>query len=52
MTEEGSIVKLTAVMSYNEEKTSHEFYVKVFPPILSTDEKVMKALEQSLFGGR
>ena len=48
VTEEGSIVKLTAVMSYNEEKTSHEFYVKVFPPILSTDEKVMKALEQSL----
>ena len=35
-------------MSYNEEKTFHEFYVKVFPPILSTDEKVMKALEQSL----
>lgn len=48
LTEEGVIVKLTAVLSYGEEKASHEFYIKAFPPVLSMDEKMMEAVESSV----
>ena len=48
LTEEGTVVKLTAVMSYEGEKASHEFYIKVFPPVLSSDEKLMKDVESSV----
>ena len=48
LTEEGTVVKLTAVMSYEGEKASHEFYIKVFPPVLSSDEKLMKDVENSV----
>src|SRR5699024_5014420 len=37
-----------AVMSYEGEKASHEFYIKVFPPVLSSDEKLMKDVENSV----
>ena len=48
LTEEGTLVKLTAVLSYEGEKASHEFYTKVFPPILSSDEKLMEKVESSI----
>lgn len=48
LTEEGTLVKLTAVLSYEGEKASHEFYIKVFPPILSSDEKLMEEVESSI----
>ena len=48
LTEEGTLVKLTAVLSYEGEKASHEFYIKVFPPILSSEEKLMEEVESSI----
>lgn len=42
--EEGTLVKLTAVMSYEDESASHEFYIKIFPPLLTEDEKKVKNL--------
>lgn len=46
--EEGTVVKLTAVFGYEGEKASCEFYIKVFPPLRSDDEKLMKNLEDRL----
>ncbi len=46
--EEGTVVKLTAVFGYEGEKASCEFYIKVFPPLRSDDEKLMKDLEDRL----
>ena len=48
LTEEGTAVKLTAVFGYAGEKASCEFYVKVFPPLKSDDEKMMEELETSI----
>ncbi len=48
LTEEGTLVRLTAVMSYGEEKISHEFYVNLFPPLLSGEEKIMEAVWSSV----
>lgn len=48
LTEDGTVVKLTATFGYAGEKASCEFYIKVFPPLRSDDEKLMKDLEDSL----
>ena len=48
LTEEGTLVRLNAVMSYGEKKVSHEFYVNIFPPLLSGEEKMMEAVESSV----
>lgn len=48
LTEDGTIVKLTATFGYAGEKTSCEFYIKVFPPLKSTGEKFMEDLENQL----
>ena len=48
LTEEGTVVKLTAVFGYAGEKASCEFYIKVFPPLRSNDEKLMEDLEDSV----
>lgn len=46
--QEGTVVKLTAVLSYDGEKASHEFYIRVFPPVLSSEEKLMEDVESSV----
>lgn len=48
LTEEGTVVKLTAILKYGEETASHEFFVKVFPPFLSQSEANIKELENEL----
>lgn len=48
LTEEGTLVKLNAVMNYNGEKASHEFYARVFPPRRSSTEKLLKEVEDEV----
>lgn len=48
LTEEGTVVKLTAVLSYADEKASHEFYIKAYPPLLNDDERIMEDLRNSV----
>lgn len=45
LTEEGTLVKLTARLSYGEEKAAFEFYVRVFPPRMSSEEKLLRELD-------
>ena len=44
----GTEVKLTAVMRYGAEQAVHELWVRVFPPLLSGEEELMKALDESI----
>ncbi len=48
LTEQGTVVKLTAVLSYTDEKASHEFYIKAYPPLLNDDERIMEDLQNSV----
>lgn len=48
LTEQGTVVKLTAVLSYADEKASHEFYIKAYPPLLNDDERIMEYLQNSV----
>lgn len=48
LTEKGTEVKLTAMMSYEDENASHEFYIKVYPPLFSDDERIMEDLQTSI----
>ena len=48
MEEEGTVVKLTAVLSYADEKAAHEFYVKVYPPLQNDDERIMEDIQTSI----
>ena len=41
-------LKLTAVLSYADEKASHEFYIKAYPPLLNDDERIMEDLQNSV----
>lgn len=44
LTEEGTLVNLTAVLKYEEEKSYHEFAVMVYPRKVSRDEAVTDSL--------
>lgn len=46
--EEGTEVKLTAAMKYGSEQAVHEFWVRVLPPLLSEEEEMLEALDESL----
>lgn len=46
--EEGTQVELRALFTYGEEEAVHTFYVKVFPPKLSKEEKLVKKLEKQI----
>ena len=48
LTEQGTVVKLTAVLSYADEKASHEFYIKAYPHLLNDDERIMEDLQNSV----
>lgn len=43
--QEGTPVRLTATLSYGEERMVYDFYVNVFPPQLSPEEQAARALE-------
>lgn len=48
LTEEGTLVELSALLSYGEEEAVHTFYVKLFPPELSEKERMVKELERQI----
>lgn len=48
LTEEGTLVRLTAVLKYGERTASHEFFVRAFPPVLSRSGEVMRDLQNEL----
>ena len=50
LTEEGTLVKLTAVLRYDEEKMSCEFYAHLFSTPLSKKEGVLKKISQEVAG--
>lgn len=48
LSEDGEEVKLTALLSYGEEKCEHQFYVRVFPPQLTEEERIIKSLAEEI----
>lgn len=46
--EEGTLVRMTAVLKYGDHTASYEFFVRVFPKVLSRDEKTMRDLQNEL----
>lgn len=48
LTEDGTLVKLTAVLRCGEEQAAHEFYVRVYPPRLEEREKKRQELDEKL----
>ena len=48
LTEDGTLVKLTAVLRCGEEQAAHEFYVRVYPPRLEGREKKRQELDEKL----
>lgn len=48
ITDQGSRVKLTAVLSYGEERAVHEFYANVLPPVLSEEDQLLKELQEEV----
>lgn len=48
MTEDGTLVRLKAVLQCGEKQASHEFYVRAFPPVLDDREQMRKELGEEL----
>lgn len=48
LTDNGTLVKLTAIMSYREEKAEVSFYACVYPPILDKSEKLLKKISEEI----
>ncbi len=48
LTDDGTLVKLKAVLSYGEERAEISFYARVYPPILNRTEKVLKKLNEEI----
>ncbi len=48
LTEEGTLVQLKALMTYGEEKIEHSFYVKIYPPKLTSGERLLAELEKEV----
>lgn len=48
LNEEGTLVELRAFLSYGEEEAVHSFYVHVFPPKRSKNEKVVQQLKTQI----
>ena len=46
--EEGTLVKLTALLRYEEEKAACEFYARVFPPRMNSSEKIIQKIEEQI----
>ena len=46
--DEGTLVKLKAILGYEDEKTVHEFYVRVYPPRLNQSEKLIREINDQV----
>ena len=48
LTDEGTLVKLTAVLSYKEETAETAFFARLYPPRLNQTEKLLKRLDEEI----
>ena len=48
LTEEGVLVKMTAVLSCGEEQAVHEFYAMVYPPETAEKDSILPAIEKEI----
>lgn len=48
LTDEGTLVKLTALLNYKEELTEISFYARLYPPKLNQTEKLLKKLNEEI----
>ncbi len=48
LTDEGTLLKLTALLSYKEEVAEFTFYARLYPPKLNQTEKLLKKLDEEL----
>lgn len=48
LTDEGTLVKLTAVLSYKEETAEITFFARLYPPRLNQTEKLLKRLDEEI----
>ncbi len=48
LTDEGTLVKLTAVLSYKEEMAENTFYARLYPPKLNRTDKLLKKLDAEM----
>lgn len=48
LTDDGTLVKLTAILSYREEKAEVSFFACVYPPILNQSEKLLKRINEEI----
>lgn len=48
LSQEGSLVKLTALLMYEEETCEYQFYAKVFAPVLSEEERMLQELQEAI----
>ena len=48
LTEEGSLVKLSALLDYGDEKCEYQFYAKIYPRELNETEKLLQELKEEI----
>ena len=48
LTEDGTLVKLTAKLKYKEQSEKYEFYVRIFPARESKKEKIVRELKEAV----
>lgn len=48
LTDEGTLVKLTALLSYQEEMAEISFYARLYPPKLNQTEKLLEKLKEEI----
>lgn len=48
LTDEGTLVKLTALLNYKEEMAESSFYARVYPPKLNQTEKLIQKLGEEI----
>lgn len=48
LTDEGTLVKLTALLSYKEEAAEFSFFARIYPPKLTQTEKLLKKLDEEI----
>lgn len=48
LSQEGSLVRLTALLTYEEESCEYQFYANVFAPVLSEDERMLQELQEAI----
>lgn len=48
LSQEGALVRLTALLIYGEQTCEYQFYANVFAPVLSEDERVLQELQEEI----